>query len=72
MLTYQPEKVEWKPSTVEEIQPLTLDKTTVRDWGEPAFEEPYGDTRKIANPHSSDFYTVGSVYPTTRWSDKFK
>ena len=46
--------------------------TTVRDWGQPPFEEPYGDTRKIANPHSSAHYTVGSVYPTTRWSDKFK
>jgi len=66
------ETTAWQPSTVKEVQPLTLDTTTVRDWGQPPFEEPYGDTRKIANPHSSDFYTVGSVYPTTRWSDKFK
>ena len=46
--------------------------TTVRHLGEPAFESPYSDIRKAANPQSSDHYTVGSVYPTTRWSDKFK
>jgi len=67
----QPKKVEWKPSTVESIPPLTLDRTTVRDWGEPAFNAPYSDPRKAANPHSSDYYTVGAVSPS-RWSNKFK
>ena len=74
MLTYKEpiaKKVEWKPSTVESIPPLTLDRTTVRDMGQPPFEAPYSDTRKIANPHSSDYYTVGKVYPS-RWSNKFK
>lgn len=45
--------------------------TTTRDWGQPAFETPYSDPRKAANPHASDYYTVGSVYPS-RWSNKFK
>ena len=60
-------KVEWKPSTVESIPPLTLPTTTVRDWGEPAFEAPYSDPRKAANPHSTDYYTVGAVSPS-KWS----
>jgi len=63
MLTYKEpiaKKVEWKPSTVESIPPLTLPTTTVRDWGEPPFQGGFtGDTRKIANPHSTRYYTVG-------------
>ena len=45
--------------------------TTTRDWGQPPFETPYSDIRKVANPHSSDYYTVGAVSPS-RWSNKFK
>ena len=66
MLTYKeptPEKVEWKPSTVEEIQPLTLERMTVKELGQP----PNLDVRKNANPHSTDYYTKGAVYPP-RWS----
>ena len=34
--------------------------TTTRDWGEPAYQGGFtGDTRKIANPHSTRYYTVG-------------
>ena len=66
MLTYQPEKVEWKPSTVKEVQPLTLDTTTVRDWGEPPLgtkirNNVMSDIRKKANPHSRDYYTYGKI-----------
>ena len=54
-----------KPATpaVKEVQPLTLNRMTVKDLGQP----PNLDVRKNANPHSSDFYTKGSVYPP-KWS----
>jgi hypothetical protein len=67
MLTYKeptPEKVEWKPSTVEEIQPLTLERMTVKELGQP----PNLDVRKNANPHSTSYYTKGAVYPP-RWTE---
>ena len=39
---------------------LPIETTTVRDWGEPAYQGGFtGDTRKIANPHSTRYYTVG-------------
>ena len=39
---------------------LPIETTTTRDWGEPAYQGgAYGDTRKIANPHSTRYYTVG-------------
>tara|TARA_R110002167_G_scaffold65333_1_gene184647 strand:+ start:424 stop:714 length:291 start_codon:yes stop_codon:yes gene_type:complete len=53
----------WQPSTVESIPPLTLNRTTVRDLGQP----PNLDVRKNANPHSTDYYTKGAVYPP-KWS----
>jgi hypothetical protein len=36
---------------------------TVRDLGQP----PNLDVRKNANPHSTDYYTKGAVYPP-KWS----
>ena len=60
---------------VEPILPQ-IETMTVRDLGEPPYQEPYGDTRKIANPHhpATDYYTVGDVYPpaSLKWADKFK
>ena len=38
-------------------------RMTVKDLGQP----PNLDVRKNANPHSTDFYTKGSVYPP-KWS----
>ena len=48
-------------------QPQLTDNMTIKDLGQP----PNLDVRKNANPHSSDYYTLGAVYPP-RWSDKFK
>ena len=55
----KPEIPAWQSSTVESIPPLTLDRTTVKNWGEPPFEAPYSDPRKVANPQSSPYYTFG-------------
>ena len=44
----------------EAVNVLPIETTTVRDWGEPAYQGGFtGDTRKIANPHSTRYYTVG-------------
>ena len=40
-----------------------IEPMTVRDLGQP----PNLDVRKNANPHSTDYYTKGSVYPP-KWS----
>ena len=48
-------------------QPQLTDNMTIKDLGQP----PNLDVRKDKNPHSSDYYTLGAVYPP-RWSDKFK
>ena len=58
MLTYKEpiaEKVEWKPSTVESIPPLTLERMTVKDLGQP----PNLDVRKNANPHANRKWSLG-------------
>ena len=36
-----------------------IEPMTVRDLGQP----PNLDVRKNANPHSTDYYTLGAVYP---------
>ena len=58
MLTYKEpiaKKVEWKPSTVKEVQPLTLNRMTVKDLGQP----PNLDVRKNANPHANTKWSLG-------------
>jgi len=40
-----------------------IEPMTVRDLGEP----PNLDVRKNANPHSTDYYTLGAVHPP-QWS----
>ena len=55
----KPETPAWQSSTVESTPPLTLNRTTTRNWGEPAYEAPYTDPRGRANPHSTSYYTFG-------------
>jgi hypothetical protein len=51
-------KITEQNHVVSNITPMT-----VRDLGEP----PNLDVRKNANPHSTDYYTKGAVYPP-KWS----
>ena len=45
------------PNNAEKIS--FIEPMTVRDLGQP----PNLDVRKNANPHSTDYYTLGAVYP---------
>lgn len=54
----------------------TVVPVKVVDKGEPAFGSKVNgaimsDVRKVANPQSSDTYTVGATYPT-RFSDRYR